>query len=120
MVSRMKTIADRDKPITDKFGVIREAAKILPTDELRVALVHAIAELEDNEAHRTQTFPRTRLHKVTGIKQAIYRADITKISGWRLHLQYGSDKMLHLKDIVDGDDHDRVIGVIKAKIARYD
>lgn len=115
-----KVQANRNKPLTDKFGVIREAAKILPNDALRVAFVHSLAELEDNEAHRTRKFPRTRLHRIVGIKQSIYRADVTKISGWRIHLQYGDDKSLHLKDIVDGGDHDRVVGVIKAKKERYE
>lgn len=106
------------KPLLDEYGVIHEAMKILPED-LKVDFLEALAELEDNECHRTRTFPKTRLHKVTGIKQAIYRADIDKISGWRIHLQYIEGK-IHLKDIIGGQYHDNVIEVIKLKKDRYD
>jgi hypothetical protein len=106
------------KPLLDEYGVIHEAMKILP-DELKIDFLEALAELEDNECHRTRTFPKTRLHKVTGIKQAIYRADIDKISGWRIHLQYIEGK-IHLKDIIGGQHHDNVIEVIKLKKDRYD
>jgi hypothetical protein len=41
--------------------------KILP-EELKIDFLEALAELEDNECHRTRTFPKTRLHKVTGIR----------------------------------------------------
>ncbi|MBK1988612.1 hypothetical protein A0J48_013865 [Sphaerospermopsis aphanizomenoides BCCUSP55] len=106
------------KPLLDEYGVIHEAMKILP-EELKIDFLEALAELEDNECHRTRTFPKTRLHKVTGIKQAIYRADIDKISGWRIHLQYIEGK-IHLKDIIGGQHHDNVIEVIKLKKDRYD
>jgi hypothetical protein len=105
----------------DKFGVIRQATKILPTTELKLAFLEALAELEDNESHRTRTFPKTRLHRVTGVKQAVYRADVDKISGWRIHVQYGkSDDSMHLKDMVEGQRHDDVIEVISAKKERYE
>ena len=91
------------KALMDEYGVIHEANKILPSPDLRLKFLKALAELEDNIAHKTQTFPKTRLHKIKGIKQAIYRADIDKISGWRLHIQY-IDKQLHLKDIIEGQD----------------
>ncbi|AFZ56543.1 hypothetical protein H6G54_24680 [Anabaena cylindrica FACHB-243] len=106
------------KPLLDEYGVIYEAMQILP-EELKIEFLKALAELEDNECHRTRTFPKTRLHKVTGIKQAIYRADIDKISGWRIHLQYIEGK-IHLKDIIGGQHHDNVIEVIKLKKDRYD
>jgi hypothetical protein len=107
------------KGLRDEFGVIYEAMKILPSDKLKIALLEALAELEDANAHRTRTFPKTRLHKVTGIKQAVYRADIDKISGWRLHVQY-ADGQIHLKDIIEGQKHDDVIKVIAAKKGRYE
>jgi hypothetical protein len=107
------------KALLDEFGVIHNANKKLPDDEHRVQFLAALAELEDNECHRTRQFPKTRLHKVTGIKQAIYRADVDKISGWRIHLQY-CDGALHLKDLVPGSRHDDVIEVIKSKKDRYD
>ncbi|MBE9049262.1 hypothetical protein IQ243_02355 [Nostocales cyanobacterium LEGE 11386] len=106
------------KPILDEYGVIHEAMKILP-DNLKTDFLEALAELEDNECHRTRNFPKTRLHKVTGIKQAIYRADIDKISGWRIHIQYIEGK-IHLKDIIEGQQHDDVIKVIKSKKDRYE
>jgi len=106
------------KALLDEYGIIHEANKILPKDELKLKFLESLAELEDNTAHKTRTFPKNRLHKVTGIKQNIYRADVDKISGWRIHLQY-IDQQLHLKDVVDGQKHDDVIKVIQAKKDRY-
>lgn len=105
--------------LCDKYGVIYEAMKILPNDELKIGFLEALAELEDNECHRTRKFPKTRLHKVKGIKQAVYRADIDKTSGWRIHLQYVKGE-IHLKDIIEGQRHDDVIKVIKSKKSRYE
>jgi hypothetical protein len=102
----------------DEYGIIHDATKNLPKD-LWHDFLEALSELEDRESHRTCTFPKTRLHKVTGIKEAIYRADIKKTSGWRLHVQF-VDGELHLKDIIKGKDHDRVIKVIKSKHEIYD
>ena len=93
------------KQLIDEYGIIYEANKILPL-ELKVSFLESLAELEDNNCHKTRTFPKTRLHKITGIKQAIYRADIDKISGWRLHVQYikfdNGRSYLVLKDIIKG------------------
>jgi len=114
-----KVMESRTKTLVDAFGVIREAAKILPP-ELKPSFLECLAELEDNDAHKTRNFPKTRLHRLSEFEQAIYRADVDKISGWRLHVQYGKDKALHLKDIVPGDDHDRVGEVIKSKKGRYE
>jgi len=55
------------KPLFDEYGVIYEAMKILP-DDLKLDFLEALAELEDNECHRTISFPKTRLHKVKGVK----------------------------------------------------
>lgn len=106
------------KPLFDEYGVIYEAIKILP-DDLKLDFLEALAELEDNECHRTRSFPKTRLHKVKGVKQAIYRADIDKISGWRIHIQYINGG-IHLKDIIEGKRHDDVLEVIKSKKDRYE
>lgn len=106
------------KPFHDEYGVIHEADKILPTDELKVKLVGALAELQDNECYVKRSFPKTRLHRVKGVKQNVYRADVDKISGWRLHAQL-SDGVLYLKDIIPGQNHDDVSKVIKAKKHRY-
>ncbi len=108
-----------DKTLVDEYGIIREAMKILPSDALKLAFLEAIAELEDEEAHRKRSYPKTRLHKVEGIQQAVYRADIDKISGWRLHVQFLNGQ-LHLKDIISGQKHDDVVKVIKAKKNRYE
>lgn len=107
------------KALVDEFGIIHEAMKILPSERLKLDFLGALAELEDQEAHRTRAFPKTRLHKVTGVKQAIYRADIDKVSGWRLHVQYKNNQ-LHLKDIIEGQKHDDVLKIINAKKGRYE
>ena len=109
------------KGLVDDFGILMECQKILPDNRHRLQLLESIAELESNEAHATRSFPKTRLHKITGIKEAIYRADIDKISGWRLHVQYSRvDQRLHFKDVVAGQQHDNVIKVIKSKQGRYE
>lgn len=72
--------------LRDEYGIIYQAMKVLPDDQLKIGFLEALAELEDNECHRTRTFPKTRLHKVKGVKQAIYRADVDKTSGWRIHI----------------------------------
>ena len=109
------------KALLDEYGIIHEAVKSLPDDEHRVQFLEALAELEDNSCHSTRSFPKTRLHRVKGYKKAIYRADINKVSGWRIHLQYSRETgFLHLKDIIEGQKHDDVIKVIKAKDGRYE
>lgn len=105
------------KGLLDDNGVIAKACKILPTEFSR-DLIESLSELENNEAHRTRTFPKTRLHKVEGIKD-IYRADIDQISGWRLHVQYGKDNNVYLCDVLTGNEHDRVEKVIKTRKHRY-
>ena len=105
--------------LKDEYGIIYEAMKILPTDELKISFLEALAELENKDCHRQRKFPKTRLHKVRGIKKSIYRADIDKISGWRIHVQY-VDGELHLKDIITGQKHDDVTQVIKSKSERYE
>jgi len=107
-----------NKPLLDERGVIAKAMKILPQN-LCTEMLSSLAELEDNEAHRKREFPKTRLHAVEGFK-GIYRADIDKISGWRLHIQYGDDHAIHLCDVLSGAEHDSVAKVIKARRKRYD
>lgn len=77
---RMMMSDSRIMCLVDEFGVIREAHKVLPR-ELVFDFLAALAELEDRDCHAQRTFPHTRLHKVKGVQQPIYRADITKISG---------------------------------------
>jgi hypothetical protein len=81
--------------------------------------LEALAELEDHECHRTRKFPKTRLHRVAGYREPVYRADVDKISGWRLHLQY-EDGQIHLKDLIEGGRHDDVLREIEAKKVRYE
>jgi hypothetical protein len=108
------------KKMLDEFGIIHEGNKILPKD-LKISFLEALAELEDNECHKNREFPKTRLHKITGVKQAVYRADIDKISGWRIHVQYDKiSNVLILKDIIEGQKQDEVIKVIKSKKNRYE
>ena len=109
----------RTLTLQDQYGVIYQAIKILPNNDLKISFLEALAELEDSECHRTRKFPKTRLHKIRGIKQAIYRADIDKISGWRLHIQYVNGE-IHLKDIIEGQRHDDGMEVIKSKKIRYE
>ena len=106
------------KKLMDEFGIIYDAMKMLPDEKLKVEFLEALAELENNECHRTRSFPKTRLHRVRGVKQAIYRADINKISGWRIHVQYDQGNIV-LKDVIEGSRHDDVIKVIKTKKGRY-
>ena len=108
------------KVLLDGFGIIHEANKILPDDNHKLGFLAALAELEDNSCHKLRQFPKTRLHRVRGYEKAIYRADINKTSGWRIHLQYDAKSgQLHLKDIIEGQKHDDVIKVIKSKKERY-
>ena len=106
------------KRLLDEYGIIYDAMKMLPDAKLKIEFLEALAELEDNESHRTRSFPKTRLHRVSGVKQAIYRADINKISGWRIHVQY-IDGNIVLKDVIEGSRHDDVIRVINTKKGRY-
>jgi hypothetical protein len=107
----------RTSTLLDAWGVIYQAEKTLPT-ELKIGFLETLAELEDHECHRTRKFPKTRLHRVVGYKEPVYRADIDKISGWRLHVQY-EDGQIHLKDIIEGRKHDDVLPQIQAKKIRY-
>lgn len=108
----------RTSVLVDAWGVIYEAQHTLPSAELKLRFLEALAELEDQECHRTRKFPKTRLHRVVGYKEPVYRADIDKISGWRLHLQYEKGE-IHLKDIIEGQKHDDVLAQIEAKKVRY-
>ncbi len=44
----------KSKPLLDEYGIIYEAMRILP-DDLKIDFIEALAELEDNECHRTRT-----------------------------------------------------------------
>jgi hypothetical protein len=121
----MEKIMPQIKKLLDEYGILLNANAMLSCD-LKISLIESLAELENNDSHIRRSFPKTRLHRVEGIKNAIYRADIDKISGWRIHLQYRKNKsdgeggVLVLKDIIEGKKHDDVIEVIKSKKERYD
>lgn len=109
------------KPLIDEFATIAKAYEILP-ESLHSDFLKAIAELEDNECHRKHIFPHTKLHVIEGKPKnySIYRGYIDKISGWRLHFQYGvEDNHFHLIDIIPGSKHDSVIKEIKNRKNRY-
>ncbi len=57
----------------------REANKILPNSEHKLAFLEALAELEDNSCYVKREFPKTRLHRVTGVEEAIYRTDLKSL-----------------------------------------
>ncbi|MCI1273270.1 MAG: hypothetical protein LKG27_02410 [Clostridiaceae bacterium] len=111
-------MTDKLMTLIDEFGIIREANQKL-SGEFKLQLIEALAELEDNKCYILKQFPKTRLHKVKGVKQSIYRADIDKISGWRIHLQYDKQNTLKLKQIIEGKRHDDCTKVIKSQIGRY-
>ena len=71
------------KGLIDDNGIIYECNKIFP-EEYKIKLLEVLAEIEDNECHKNQSFPKSKLHKVVGAKK-VYRAYIDKVSGWRLH-----------------------------------
>jgi len=107
------------KPLLDELGVIHEAFAKMRDNRLKMEFMEALAELEDNEYHRTRSFPKTRLHRIRGVRQPIYRADINKASGWRIHVQYVNGNIV-LKDVIHGKRHDDVLKVINAKKGRYE
>ncbi len=39
------------KALLDEYGIIHEAVKILPSNELKIKFLESLAELEDNTAH---------------------------------------------------------------------
>lgn len=110
-----------EKALLDEYGVINEANNILPDDAHKLQFLEALAELEDNDCHVRRKFPKTRLHKLKGYKKDIYRADINKISGWRIHVQYHRKSgQLHLKQIIEGQRHDDAIKIVKSQKHRYE
>ena len=104
----------RTNPLFDAWGVIYDAAKRLPNEQLKLGFVAALAELGITSAIAPASF-RRRVY--TG--SLVYRADIDKVSGWRIHLQYENGQV-HLKDVIEGQKHDDVLGQIEAKKIRYE
>ena len=58
------------KPLLDEYGVIFDAQKYLPA-ELKSDFLEALAELENYDCHKNMSFPKSRLHRFTGIQQGI-------------------------------------------------
>lgn len=106
------------KPLKDNNGAIKQAYEDLPK-KLHDDFFKSLAELEDNECHRTQNFPHTQLHKVKGAKKSVYRAYINKVTGWRIHLQYGYDNYIEINEILTGQEHDDVTKIIKSRKGKY-
>lgn len=106
------------KKLVDDKGVISKANKILPDDNYKSKMLTSLAELENNDCYVHKNFPVTRLHKLTGVEQAIYRADIDKISGWRIHVQL-KDGAIYLCDILTGDEHDDATKVVNSRKGKY-
>ena len=107
------------KGMVDDHGTIYTCNKKLP-EEFKLKLIEVLAELQDNECHVKCQFPKSQLHKIEGVKN-VYRAYIDKTSGWRIHVQYGDDKRLHLCEMLEPAEHDRGTKkkVIKQKKNKY-
>lgn len=107
------------KGMVDDNGTIYICNKKLP-QEFKPKLIEVLAELQDNECHAKHHFPKSQLHKIDGAKK-VYRAYIDKTSGWRIHVQYGDDKRLHLCEMLEPSEHDRGTKskVIKQKKNKY-
>lgn len=106
--------------LTDVEGVIADAFHKLPSDGLKVSFLEALAELTDRNAHWTRQFPVTRLHRLQGVSQQVYRADVDKTSGWRIHLIYGPHRHeLVLVEVIEGEDHDHASRRVKQRKGRY-
>lgn len=107
------------KGLVDDHGTLYACNKIIP-EQYKTKLLEVLAELEDNECHKLHSFPKSQLHKVTGADK-VYRAYIDQTSGWRLHVQYGEDKRIHLCEVLEPSKHD--IGtkkkVMKQKKSKY-
>lgn len=106
------------KQILDEYGIIYQARSVMP-DTLWKHLILALAELEDNECHRTHKFPITNLRRLKGCKEPIYRANVDKKSLWRIHLQY-KDPKLCLKQLVEPKDHDDPLRIVKSQHDRFE
>lgn len=110
----------RNKQLKDDLGILYQTYKILPEELIKDAL-KAIAELEDEECHKTRTFPHTQLHKLVGLPKkadAIYECYINKISGWRYQVRY-KDNYLELLNISSRKEHDNLGKVVKSKMNRF-
>ena len=44
---------------------------------------------------------------------------LNKISGWRLHVQYGKNDILELCDVLDKEEHDDGLEKIKSRSKNY-
>lgn len=107
------------KGLVDDKGTLYVCNKKLP-EQYKTKLLEVLAELEDNECHKLHSFPKSQLHKIEGADK-VYRAYIDKTAGWRLHVQYGEDKRIHLCEVLEPSEHDRSTKnkVIKQKKSKY-
>lgn len=70
----------RVSPLFDAWGVIYDAAKRLPTKELKVGFLEALAELEDYECHRTLNSPNSE--NVRTLSKQYLGEDLTNRWRW--------------------------------------
>lgn len=68
------------KGLVDNLGVIHECNKVIP-EKFKLKLVEVLAELEDNECHKTNNFPKSELHKIEGVKKYIEHILIKFLDG---------------------------------------
>jgi len=78
-------------------------AMILPDEELKICFLEALAELEDNECHRTRKF-QNRLHKV-GVKQEFMLISIKSQAGVSINTLMGK----FISRMLLGQRHDDVL-----------
>jgi hypothetical protein len=110
----------KTREIRDPHGVVHQANRILRDKKLKLGLLDALAELEDEECFARKSFPKTRLHKVTGVKESVFRADVDQKTGWRLHVQHAPDGThILLNDILESRVHDHAARMIKTRKHRY-
>lgn len=104
------------KPLKDGLGVITKAYKILPP-EFRDDFFESVSELENNDNHINRT-QRLRIHKIEGTNN-VYRADVDKNSGWRIHFKYNNDNYIKLCDVLTRQEHDSCLKKIHDRKNRY-
>lgn len=110
----------KTREIRDPHGVVHEANRILKDKKLKLGLLDALAELEDEGCFERKSFPKTRLHKVRGVKESVFRADVDQKTGWRLHIQHATDgPYILLNDILEAREHDHAATMIRTRKHRY-
>lgn len=106
------------KPLKDDLGVIAKAYKILPV-ELYNNFLESISKLENNDNHKNRD-QQLRIHKIEGTgKENVYRADINKTKGWRIHFKYDDNNYIKLCDVLSNQEHDMCLKKVQDRKNRY-